>query len=249
MEAAVTAISGASRGLANFTIKEFQDMKKQVIIIFTIIIAVLGLGFLLFQMEPSTSPGGTKVADAGKLIREDSYAWGNKDSKVTLVEFLDFQCEACRAAHPVTKRLRAEYGDKINFVQRYFPLPSHKNSKVAALAAAAAGEQGKYWEMQDKLFENQDAWGSDQRSVSQNKAVEMFKGYASELSLDGAKFNQSIKDEQFMPMIQRDVADGNALNVNSTPTFFFNGEMLPGVQRYEVLKEKIDKILQENAQS
>lgn len=242
-------ISAASPGLVNSLIKELKDMKKQAVIISGIVIAVLGLGFLLFQMEPSASPGSTKVADAGKLIREDSYRWGNKDSKVTIVEFLDFQCEACRAAHPVTKRLRSEYGDKINFVQRYFPLPSHKNGKVAALAAAAAGEQGKYWEMQDKLFENQDAWGSDQRPVSQNQAVEMFKGYASELGLDAATFNQSIKDEQFIPMIQRDVADGNALNVNSTPTFFFNGEMLPGVQRYEILKEKIDKILQENPQS
>jgi protein-disulfide isomerase len=230
-------------------IKKLKDMKKQAIIISSIVIAVLGLGFLLFQMEPSASPGNTKIADAGKLIREDSYRWGNKDSKVTLVEFLDFQCEACRAAHPVTKRLRAEYGDKINFVQRYFPLPSHKNSKVAALAAAAAGEQGKYWEMEDKLFENQDAWGSDERSVSQNKAVEMFKGYASELGLDVERFSQSIKSEQFMPIIQRDVADGDALRVNSTPTFFFNGEMLPGVQRYEILKEKIDKILQEKTQS
>ncbi len=224
-------------------------MKKQFFVIGGIVLAVLALGVILFNLEPTASENSSKVADAGKLIREDSYRWGNKDSKVTIVEFLDFQCEACRAAHPVTKRLRAEYGDKINFVQRYFPLPSHKNSKVAALAAAAAGEQGKYWEMQDKLFENQDAWGSDQRPVSQNKAVEMFKGYALELGLDAAKFNQSIKDEQFMPMIQRDVADGNTLNVNSTPTFFFNGETLPGVQRYEVLKEKIDKILQETPQS
>lgn len=223
-------------------------MKKQAIIISSIVIAVLGLGFLLFQMEPSASPGSTKVADAGKLVRDDSYAWGNKDSKVTIVEFLDFQCEACRAAHPVNKRLKAEYSDKVNFVQRYFPLPSHKNGKIAALAAAAAGEQGKYWEMQDKLFENQDSWGSDQRQVSQNKALDMFKGYAAELGLDVVKFSQSIKDEQFMPMIQRDMADGNALNVNSTPTFFFNGEMLPGVQRYEIIKEKIDKVLQKNTQ-
>jgi predicted DsbA family dithiol-disulfide isomerase len=77
----------------------------------------------------------------------------------------------------------------------------------------------------------------------------MFKGYASELGLDVERFSQSIKSEQFMPIIQRDVADGDALRVNSTPTFFFNGEMLPGVQRYEILKEKIDKILQEKTQS
>ncbi len=220
-------------------------MKKQLFVIGGIVIAVLALGALLFKMEPGTEQNSSapSVADPGKLVRDDSYSLGNKESKVTLVEFLDFQCEACRAAYPVVKRLLAEYGDRIYFVPRYFPLPSHKNSKVAAQAAAAAGEQGKYWEMEQKLFENQDAWGSDQNQVSQGKALEMFKGYARELSLDEAKFTESIKSEKFMPIIQRDMADGNALNVNSTPTFFLNGEMLPGVPRYEELKAKIDKLL------
>ncbi len=223
-------------------------MKKQLLIIGGIVIAVLALGVLLFKMEPGTGQNSSKVADPGKLVRDDSYSLGNKESKATLVEFLDFQCEACRAAFPVVKRLIAEYGDRIYFAQRYFPLPGHKNSKVAAQAAAAAGEQGKYWEMEEKLFENQEAWGSDQNQISQSKALEMFKGYARDLNLDEAKFTESINSEKFMPVIQRDMADGNALNVNSTPTFFLNGEILPGVPRYEELKAKIDKLLGEAAQ-
>ncbi len=223
-------------------------MKKQLFVIGGIVIATLALGVLLLKMEPNATQNSPKTADAGKLIRDDSYSLGSKDSKVVLVEFLDFQCEACRAAYPVTKRVLAEYGDKVRFVQRYFPLPGHKNGKVAAQAAAAAGEQGKYWEMQEKLFENQEIWGSDQKPVSQSKAFEMFKGYARELSLDEAKFTESVKSEKFMDVIQRDMADGNALKVNSTPTFFLNGEMLRGVPRYEELKSKIDKLLQEAGQ-
>ncbi len=223
-------------------------MKKQFFVIGGIVFAVLALGILLFNMEPQADQNTPKLADAGKLVRDDSYSLGNKDSKAVLVEFLDFQCEACRAAYPVTKRVLAEYGDKVRFVQRYFPLPGHKNGKIAAQAAAAAGEQGKYWEMQEKLFENQEIWGSDQRAVSQSQAFEIFKGYARELSLDEAKFTESVKSEKFMDVIKRDIADGEALNVNSTPTFFLNGEMLRGVPRYEELKGKIDKLLGEATQ-
>jgi len=119
-------------------------MSKEAKILIGIAVVVIGVGILLAMQEPKPDPTFDKPADAGQLVREDSNIKGGKDAKVTVVEFLDFECEACRASYPVVKQVLAEYGDKVKFVQRYFPLPNHKNSQSAALAAAAAGEQGKF---------------------------------------------------------------------------------------------------------
>ena len=143
------------------------------------------------------------------------------DGNVTFVEFLDFECEACRAAFPVVEQLRTTYGDRVTFVIRYFPLPSHFNAERAARAVEAAAQQGQLESMYRKMFETQASWG--EQTVP---ADEQFRGFAEELGLDMAAFDDAYSSPATLDRINRDVADGTALGVTGTPTMFLNGNRL-----------------------
>lgn len=146
---------------------------------------------------------------------------GNPQSKVVLVEFSDLQCPACKNAEPSVKSITDEFGNRIRFEYRHFPLKSiHKNAEAAAYAAEAAAMQGKFWEMKAKLFENQEAW-SDASS-----AKDLFTGYAGELGLDTTKFTADMGSSQVREKVAADVALGNSIGVNSTPSFYLNGKRL-----------------------
>ena len=190
--------------------------------------------------EPSVSSSGSSAADTaagtGQLVREDSYRQEAVGSKVTIVEFLDLECEACGAMYPTVKQVLAEYEGRITFVVRYFPL--HRNSVLAAKAAEAAGRQGKYWEMYALLFENQGSWG--EKSQPQ---TEVFIRYAEALSLDMARFRSDLNDSTLEAKISRDKNDGVAAGVKGTPTFFINGVQAGSVMSYEQLKTRIDAAL------
>jgi len=197
------------------------------------ILLVVGAAFLLGgKPQPGTQEGVR--ADQDLLVRSNSQKLGSSSAKVSMVEFGDYQCPACGSAHPVTKQLMEEYAGKLQFVYRHFPLPMHKNAVVAAQAAEAAGAQGKYFEMHDMLFENQEAWSES------NEPVEIFVTYAEKLELDVEKFSKAINDKAFVEKINADSDDGIKLGVNSTPTFFINGEKQVGGLSYSAFKEKID---------
>ena len=165
-------------------------------------------------VEPTTEP-----ALAGGLVRSDSPIIGPTDAPVTMVEFLDPECESCRAAFPDIKRLMAQYPTELRLVVRYFPL--HANSVLAAIATEAAGEQGKYAQMQELLFERQPEWG--EQTTPQ---TERFKQYANELGLDLARFDAAMTNPQYRQKVERDKADGIAIGVTSTPTFFVDGRWI-----------------------
>lgn len=114
-----------------------------------------------------------------------------------------------------------ENSNKAYFAYRHFPLPSHSNSKIAGQAAEAAGNQGKFWEMHDILFEKQTEWSGE------GDPQKVFEGYAQNLSLDVDKFKEDIKNA--IGSVNQDAADGKNLTVSSTPTFFINGQKYPGV--------------------
>lgn len=200
---------------------------------------VILIGAIIFLSKPiEQAPAQTLTGDQNKLlIREDSFKIASDSSKVTLVEFADFQCPACKAAHPVLVRLEDEYSGRVNFVFRHFPLPQHKNALLAALAAEAAGEQGKFWQYHDMLYENQTSWENE---ANPN---EIFLSFAKELNLDEAKFKSSFESKKFESKIQQDRADGTSLGVNSTPTFFIQDKKYPGVLRYDEFKSLIDEAL------
>ncbi len=180
------------------------------------------------------------LADAGLLVREDSYSKGDADAEVTVVEFADFQCEACRASYPQVEGVLKDYeGRGVRFVLRNFPLPNHKNSQIAANAAEAAGEQGKYWEMYSKLFAGQDEWTSDPpRPKSAAQATAIIAGYARELGLDEQAFRAAVDGRKFNAKLSRDLADGEKLGINGTPTFFVNGVQAQEVGEIRTLIER-----------
>lgn len=206
------------------TAKPIDPARKVRIVLWILLAAIVGAGLIWYAVFTATKPEPEtlqQVADA-QLVRDDSHRLTTPSTeKAQLVEFLDFECEACRAAVPLVEELKEEYGDRITFVNRYFPLPSHKNSGQAALAVEAAAQQGKYEQMADKMFETQPQWGEKQEF--QNA---LFRTFAEELGLDMEKYDAAVAGEATKDRIRMDIADGKALGVTGTPTFFLNGEKL-----------------------
>jgi protein-disulfide isomerase len=157
--------------------------------------------------------------------------------KAQLVEFLDFECAACRSIQPFVDELKAEFGDRITFVNRYFPLPSHPNSGPAALAVEAAAQQGKFDAMAAKMFETQDQWHGKRESQGP-----LFRTFAAELGLDLAAFDAAVADDKTKERIRADIADGNALGVTGTPTFFLNGEKLTLTTKQDFRQKLTDAV-------
>jgi protein-disulfide isomerase len=196
--------------------------------------AVIVLAMVYNGQEASTA--STPPIDDNLLIRSDSPTFGTADAPVTIVEFLDPECESCRAAFPFVKQLLEEYEGQVRLVVRYFPL--HYNSVLAAAATEAAGAQGMYWEMQELLFTRQPEWGEQQ--VPQN---ELFISYATELGLDIEQFTADLQNPEYLVKIERDQADGEALGVRGTPTFFINGqrvEPLSAERIVEMIEAELD---------
>ena len=196
-------------------------VRRVIWIMLAVIVAAGIAGYAIFTAT-RPAPAPAPAASDAQLVREDSHRVTTPAvEKAQLVEFLDFECESCRAAEPLVQELKAEYGDWITFIHRYFPLPGHRNSGTAALAVEAAAQQGKYEQMHSKLFETQPQWGEKQDSQA-----ELFRTYAQELGLDLAAYDTAVADEATKDRIRQDVADGKALGVTGTPTFFLNGEKL-----------------------
>ena len=199
--------------------------KKARLVIWILLALIVGAGVIWYAVfvaaksapvEPQAAP------EAAQVVREDSHrVTSPATEKAQLVEFLDFECEACRAAEPMVAELKKEFGNQITFIHRYFPIPSHRNSGTAALAVEAAAQQGKYEQMYAKMFETQPEWGE-----SQDSQAPLFRTFAQELGLDLAKYDQTVAADETKERIRKDFADGKALGVSGTPTFFLNGEKL-----------------------
>ncbi|MEU4575585.1 thioredoxin domain-containing protein [Nonomuraea sp. NPDC023979] len=170
-------------------------------------------------------PGPEAVEQAGlsagesQLVRADSHRLQSAaDGKVTLVEFLDFECEGCLAYYPAVEELREDYAGKVTFVARYFPMPGHFNGERAARAVEAAAAQGAFEAMYRRMYETQPQWGE-----KRVPADETFRGFAKDLGLDLAAWDRAYDDPATLARIRKDMADGRALGVQGTPTFFLNG--------------------------
>jgi protein-disulfide isomerase len=159
-----------------------------------------------------------KASDASGQIADR--VLGNPTSKVVLIEYGDFQCPGCGGAHPGINTIMEQYGDTVAFVFRNFPLSSiHQNAKAAAAAVESAGQQGKYWEMHNLVFESQDQWNT----LSGDARTNFFLGYATQLGLDQAQFKADLESESVARKISFDQALGKKIGVNSTPTFYLDG--------------------------
>ncbi|MCT1602819.1 DsbA family protein [Kocuria sp. p3-SID1433] len=168
--------------------------------------------------------GSTAAApeDAGQVVRENSQVLSQApNEQAVLVEFLDYECESCRAAYPFIEELRVDHADTVTFVHRYFPLPGHRNSMNAAVAVEAAAQQDQYEAMYQRMYETQAQWGE---SAEDKSAV--FRGFAEDMGLDMAAFDAAVADPATQERVELDVADGEALGVGGTPTFYLDGEVL-----------------------
>jgi protein-disulfide isomerase len=195
------------------TVKGGQRKRNEARILLLIGIPIVVAGIVLAALY---NRGQSTSVDDTRLIRLDSPTLGAADAEVTIVEFLDPECESCRAAFPFVKQILQDYEGRVRLVVRYFPL--HNNSVLAAAATEAAGAQGMYWEMQEMLFTRQSEWG-EQRTPQ----TDLFISYATELGLNIEQFTADLQNPDYLARIERDQADGEALGVTGTPTFFING--------------------------
>jgi protein-disulfide isomerase len=158
---------------------------------------------------------------------------GNKDAPVTIVEFSDFQCPFCSRARPAVNKVRETYGDKVRIIFRNFPLSIHPQAQKAGEAANCAGEQGKFWEMHDRLFANQ-----------AKLQLPDLKEHAAALGLDAEAFGQCLDSSRHTTDLQRDAEAGTGYGVSGTPSFFINGRPLVGAQPFESFAQVIDDELE-----
>lgn len=193
------------------------------------------LGTAQIKQDPK---GNVKV----DVSPDDDPSLGNKNAKVTVIEFSDYQCPFCRTFWKESfSQLKKEYIDtgKIKFVYRDYPLSFHPMAEPSAQAGECADDQGKYWEFHDKIFGEQDKKG--QGTVTYT--VQELKLWASQIGLNQTKFNQCLDSGKYKAEVQKDFDDGNSAGVSGTPTTFINGRSLVGAQPYASFKAIIDEEL------
>lgn len=193
-----------------------------------VVAAVLVVGGLLL-FNRSTEPGAGAVP-AEVLSPPGSHTLTEApDGKVTVTEFLDYQCPACAGYYVnVVKAVEKDYAGRITFVVRNFPLDSHPLGMPAARAAEAAAEQGRFSEMYHALYDNYAAWalGPDGKSLSDDtaRAAGLFETHAADIGLDLARFTADLGSPAVQARVDKDIADGKAAGVSGTPSIFVNGE-------------------------
>ncbi|WP_431779852.1 DsbA family protein [Microbacterium aurantiacum] len=214
-----------------------NPVKATVITAAVVVVMLLAAAIYVLLAERATpSPGGE--GEPASVTRSNSHVLdAGGEGAVTVVEFLDFECEACGAFYPVVEDIRETFDGEITYVVRYFPLPGHRNSMNAALAAEAAAAQGRFEDMYHRLFETQAQWGEAEESQA-----DLFRTFAEELGLDMGTYDAAISNPETRARVDMDLNEGLTLGVSSTPTFFVDGERLE-LQRWNDLEDAIANAL------
>lgn len=165
------------------------------------------------------------------LNLENAFVKGSKNAPVQLVEFADYECPYCQQVNPLIQKLQEEYGDKLSFAYKDFPLPMHHRSQKAAEAARCAGEQGKYWEYHDVLY------------YSRMLDLPDLKKHAQVLKLDEDRFAKCLDGGTQAEAVKKDLEEGKKMGLPGTPSFFVNGHYFHGSVDYSTLKEMVDQQL------
>lgn len=192
--------------------------------------------FMTQALIPMDELNQTQPNELMEISIDDDAVKGNSDAPVTIIEFSDYECPFCgRHFEQTYSQIVKEYVDtgKVKLVFRDFPLDFHESAQKAAEAAECAGEQGKYWEMHDKLFENQNALD-----------VDSLKQYAKDIGLNTANFDSCLDSGEMEDEVKEDMVDGQNYGVSGTPAFFINGRLLTGAQPFSAFKEIIDSELE-----
>jgi protein-disulfide isomerase len=215
------------------------------VIVVVVGLATLGSGTMLYRAKRphiKNIPESQSVPANGD--KQSAHVRGNPDAPVTLEEFADFQCPPCSQFAPFAEELLREYDSRLRVVFRNFPLPGHEHAREAALAAEAAGLQGKFWEMHDTLYREQEAW-----SKAPN-ARELFESYAGTLGLNVDQFKNDMDSEKARERVDSDRALADFLGVKVTPTLFINNRPVDQKDKNpEGVRAAINAALNEKSQS
>ena len=174
----------------------------------------------------------TGTAPSGKLAaatKDDHIRGDLNKAEVVLIEYSDFECPFCSRHHPTMLQIMEEYGDKVAWVFRHFPLSFHPEAVPAALASECAAEQDKFWEYGDALFVNQDLLAAD-----------YYSQLAGELGLNQSKFDDCFETKKYQDQVDADTASGSTAGVSGSPATFINGQLVSGAVPYASLKTIID---------
>jgi protein-disulfide isomerase len=202
-------------------------MKRAIPFVIIVIVLLAGLAAALIFMRSTSRPSGPPAnTTSGNEApgAEPPHIRGNPAAPVTLEEFGDFECPTCGQYYTELKKIEGEFGDRLRVVFREYPLypKPHKYALIAAQAAEAAGLQGRFWEMHDKLYENQKAW-SEATDV-----MPMFVDYAKQIGIDTDRFSRELSGEAVAARIFQDGRRAHALGVSVTPTLFINNKEAKG---------------------
>jgi protein-disulfide isomerase len=193
--------------------------------------ARLGTPAKAVAAEPAAAPAPGPRA---QLAIGSAPTRGPSDAPVTVVEFSDFQCPYCARVHPTMVKLLEEFPDQVQIAFKHYPLPNHPKAPLAHRAAIAAGQQDRFWEMHDLIFENQ-------RALEREDLI----AHAETLGLDLASFEVALDDEALGAQIEADIREGSEAGVRGTPAFFVNGRLLSGAQPYAAFKAAVEGALEE----
>ncbi|WKZ27228.1 MAG: DsbA family protein [Candidatus Paceibacterota bacterium] len=215
------------------------DVNKLILAGAIVFAGVLVAGAVIWTNMRQPADGSPRTA---KVSVDDDAILGDTKAPVTIIEFSDYQCPFCRAfwreTYPRLKKDFIETG-KVRLVFRDFPLSSHPAAIPAAHASECAEEQGKFWEMHDIIFAEQDAKGVGTVSFSSDD----LKRWAGKIGLKQNEFNACLDSGKYNEEIAKDLKDGVASGVSGTPSFFINGNLLVGAQPYETFQAAIEQIL------
>ena len=209
------------------------------IYIIVILIVIITLGYFGFKNKKE------KIVPITQDNQEEIIGWqrGNLESKVKLVEWSDFQCPACYYYFSILKELDNRFGDQILFEYRNFPLKQiHRNAMMAAISTEAAGVQNKFWEMYDKLFENQEDWSN----MNKTKFEQTLAGYAEEIGLDVEKFKFDLVSKEIADKVEASYKFAIKNKIDSTPTFFLNDNKINNPRTIDEFSKIIQDKLDEN---
>jgi protein-disulfide isomerase len=214
--------------------------------IIAVIAVVLGGIFFITSDRKASAPGSSSVSASNHVKN------GGANS-VKLTEYGDFQCPACGMYYPLVEQIADTYKDQLTFQFRNFPLSQiHPNAIAGARAAEAADMQGKFWQMYDKLYQENGLYYQAQKEgkayqtwIGSTTPLNEFTQYASELSLDVNKFKQDYASKTVNDRVQADVREGNRLKVNSTPTFFIDGKKISNPNSQDAFKKVIETAIEQ----
>jgi protein-disulfide isomerase len=202
-------------------------------------IVALGIVFVITNKKTEAPAGSSKNTLSNHVI-------GDNKKKVSLVEYGDYECPYCKGYESIMEQVRAKYSTDIQFQFRNFPLQQHQNARAGARAAEAAAKQGKFWEMHDKLYAEQDPDGKVGWVASSDPLDQYFVDYAKGLNLDVNKFKDDYSSTAVNDIINADQNEGLRLKVDATPTFFLQGQKLDDAEgTLSYFSKKIDQAIKD----